>query len=82
MLSSQVLECLRHADDCVQQAASLTDPKLRQDYLIIAGCWLKLSRELSELPADFSKPERQSAPAKLKEGGEGAWPTSGRAEPS
>jgi hypothetical protein len=62
MLSDHVRECLRHAEDCLQQAASLTDPKLRQDYFIIAGCWLKLSRELSELPADFS------APAKLKKG--------------
>jgi hypothetical protein len=70
MLSDQVLECLRHAEDCVQQAASQNDPKLRQDYLIITACWLKLSRELSELPAEFSKPERHTAPAKLKEGRE------------
>jgi hypothetical protein len=62
MLRDQVRECLRHAQDCLQQAASQTDPKLRQDYFIIAGCWLKLSRELSELPADFL------AQAKLKEG--------------
>jgi hypothetical protein len=55
----QVLECLRHAEDCLQQAARQTDPKLRQDYFIIAGCWLKLSRELSELPAESSKPELQ-----------------------
>jgi hypothetical protein len=44
----------------MQQAASQTDPKLRRRYLIIAACWLKLSYELSELPANFSKPERQS----------------------
>jgi len=54
-LSDQVRECLRHADDCVQQAASQTDPKLRQDYLIIAACWLKLCYELSDRLADFSK---------------------------
>jgi hypothetical protein len=47
-LNNQVSECLRHAEDCVQQAASQTDPKLRQDYLIIATCWLKLSYELSD----------------------------------
>jgi len=66
MLSNRVRECLRQAEDCVQQAASQTDPKLRQDYLIIAACWLKLSREL----ADFSKPERQGQEftAPLKEG--------------
>jgi hypothetical protein len=72
MLSNQVRECLWHAEDCMQQAATQTDPKLRRDYLIIAGCWLKLTQELSELPADFSKPERPvqqvTAPAKLKQG--------------
>jgi hypothetical protein len=72
MLTDHVRECVRHAEDCVQQAASQTDPKLRQDYLILAACWLKLSQQLSELPADFSQPERQgqqfTAPAKLGEG--------------
>ena len=57
-LNNQVSECLRHAENCVQQAASQTDPKLRQDYLILGTCWLKLSSELSELP-DFSQPKRQ-----------------------
>jgi hypothetical protein len=36
--------------------------------LIIGACWLKLTRELWELPADFSNPEQRgqqfSAPAK------------------
>ena len=70
-LSDQVRECLRHADDCVQQAASQTDPKLRRDYLILGACWLKLSSELSEL-AGFSKPKREAqqltAPANLDKG--------------
>jgi hypothetical protein len=66
MLNYQIRECLRHAEDCVEQAATQTDPKLRQDYLIIGGCWLKLVRELSELPADFT--EGQIKPAKLDEG--------------
>jgi len=71
-LSNQVRECLRHAEDCVQQAASQTDLKLRRDYLIIGACWLKLSSELSEQLANFSKPKRHdqqfTAPAKLDEG--------------
>jgi hypothetical protein len=71
-LSDQVRECLRHADDCVQQAASQTDPQLRQDYLILGTCWLKLSSELSELLANRAQPKRQgqqiTAPAKLDEG--------------
>jgi len=70
-LSDQVRECLRQAEDCVQRAASQTDPKLRRDYLIIGACWLKLSSELSKL-ADFSNLKRQgqqfTAPAKLDEG--------------
>jgi hypothetical protein len=77
-LSDQVSECLRHAEDCVQQATSQTDPKSRQDYLIIGACWLKLSSELWEL-ANSSEPKRQgqqfTAPAKLDEGmGEEAFP--------
>ena len=48
--SNQVRECLRHAEDCAQQAASQTNPKLRRDYLIIGAYWLKLSQELSERP--------------------------------
>ena len=32
----------------MQQAASQTAPQLRQDYLIIGACWLKLSYELSD----------------------------------
>jgi hypothetical protein len=74
MLSDQVRECLRHAEDCVRQAGSQTDPKLRRDYLLIAACWLKLIQVLAEPPADLSKPELQgqqfTAPAKLKEGTE------------
>jgi hypothetical protein len=70
-LGDHVRECLHHADDCVQQAASQTDPKLRQDYLILGACWLKLSSELSEL-ADFSKPiqrnQQVTAPTNLDEG--------------
>jgi hypothetical protein len=72
MLSNQVRECFRHAEDCMQQAAIQTDPKLRRDYLIIGSCWLKLIREISELPANFSKPERQDQQfiTPLKEGRE------------
>jgi hypothetical protein len=51
----RLCECLLHAEDCVQQAAAQTDPKLRQDYLIITACWLKLSYELSDQLANFSK---------------------------
>jgi hypothetical protein len=61
-LSDQVRECIRQAEGCMQQAASQTDPKLRRNYLIIAACWLKLSHELSELPANFSKSKSTEPP--------------------
>jgi hypothetical protein len=61
-LSEQVRECIRQAEDCLQQAASQTDRKLRRNYLIIAACWLKLSHELSELPANFSKSKSTEPP--------------------
>jgi enamine deaminase RidA (YjgF/YER057c/UK114 family) len=54
-LSDQVRECLRHAEDCVQQAGSQTDAKLRQDFLIMTTCWLKLTYELTERLANISK---------------------------
>jgi hypothetical protein len=56
-LADQVSECLRSAEDCVQQAGSQTDPKLRRDLLIITAYWLKLSTELSDRLANFSKSE-------------------------
>jgi hypothetical protein len=48
----------------MQEAASQTDPKLRQDYLIIGGCWLKLSYELSDQLANFAKP-KSAAPGTI-----------------
>ena len=53
-LSDQLCECLRRAEDCAQQAASQTDPKLRQNFLIITVCWLKLSYELSKRLTNYS----------------------------
>jgi hypothetical protein len=46
----------------VQQAASQTDPRLRQDLLIITACWLKLGYELSDRLADFAKSKRTELP--------------------
>jgi hypothetical protein len=59
-LSDQVRECLRHAEDCARQAASLSDPRLRQDFLEVEARWLKLARsyEFTERLADFSKLRR------------------------
>jgi hypothetical protein len=56
-LSDQVRECLRHAEACARQAASQSDPRLRQDFLDMEASWLRLARsyELTERLTDYSK---------------------------
>jgi hypothetical protein len=66
MLSNQVRECLRYVEDCMEQAARQSDPKLRRDYLIIGACWLKLIRELSELPISQKREFTQIASMELQ----------------
>jgi hypothetical protein len=43
-LSSDVLECLRHAEDCAAQAKYQTNPALQRDYFDLELRWLKLAR--------------------------------------
>jgi hypothetical protein len=43
-LSEQVRECLRHAEECAQQANLQLDPKLAGDYLDLERRWLRLAR--------------------------------------
>ena len=43
-LSSDVLECLRHADDCAARAKYQTNPALQRDYFDLELRWLKLAR--------------------------------------
>jgi hypothetical protein len=56
-LSDQVRKCLLRAEDCARQAASQSDPALREDFLAMEARWLKLARsyELTERLIDFSK---------------------------
>jgi hypothetical protein len=43
-LSEQIRECLRHAEDCAEQAAAQSDPQLKQDFLDTERRWLFLAR--------------------------------------
>jgi hypothetical protein len=43
-LSSEVTECLRHADDCAQRARCEPNPSLRRDFFDMELRWLKLAR--------------------------------------
>jgi hypothetical protein len=42
-LSEKIRECHRHAEECARQAAAQTDPKARQDFLVMERRWLKLA---------------------------------------
>jgi hypothetical protein len=55
-LSSDVLECLRHADDCAAQTKYQTDPALQRDYFDLELRWLKLARsyQFAQQPQTFA----------------------------
>jgi hypothetical protein len=59
-LSSEILECHRHADECRQRSkAASTDPA-RQDFLDMEQRWLSLARsyEFAERLSNFVEPFR------------------------
>ena len=43
-LSEQIHHCLLHAEGWAEQAAVLTDPQLKQDFLDMERRWLFLAR--------------------------------------
>jgi hypothetical protein len=55
-LSAEIRECYRHAENCAQQAAAQTDPKLKDDFLNLELRWLFLARsyEFTHRLSDFS----------------------------
>jgi hypothetical protein len=50
VLTSDVRECYRHAEECARQAHAISNPELRRDFLDLELRWLKLARsyEVSE----------------------------------
>ena len=42
-LNEEVSECLQHAENCARQAATETDPKLKEDFLALERSWLSLA---------------------------------------
>ena len=56
-LSEQIHHCLLHAEGCAEQAAVLTDPQLKQDFLDMERRWFALARsyQFSQSLTDFSK---------------------------
>ncbi len=58
MLTDDVRECYRHAEECARQAQALSNPELRRDFLDLQSRWLKLARsyEVSKRLKTFPSP--------------------------
>jgi hypothetical protein len=44
--TEQFRECFRHAAECAQQSNAQTDPKVKQQFLVLARLWLILADRL------------------------------------
>ena len=57
VLSEDVRECYRRAEECARQAKAQLNPELRRDFLDLELRWLKLARsyEVSERLKTFSR---------------------------
>jgi hypothetical protein len=56
VLTDDVRECYRYAEECARQAHAISNPELRRDFLDLEQRWLKLARsyEVSERFKTFS----------------------------
>jgi hypothetical protein len=41
--TEQIRECFRQAAECAQHSDAQTDPKVKQQFLVLAQLWLKLA---------------------------------------
>jgi hypothetical protein len=62
-LSSEVSECLRHAEECAARAKCEPNPALRRDYFDMELRWLKLARsyQFAEQLQSFSSHGKQQS---------------------
>jgi hypothetical protein len=61
-VSKQIRECLEHAEECAQKAATLPDGSpFRQDFLDLEQRWLELARSI-ELDSFAKNASRSSRP--------------------
>jgi hypothetical protein len=44
--SEQIRECFRQAGECAEQSNAQTDPKVKQQFLVLARLWLILADRL------------------------------------
>ena len=60
-LSTEIRDCLNHAEDCARQAKLQPDPQLRQDFFDLEQRWRKLARSY-EFAGRISAFCRQATP--------------------
>jgi hypothetical protein len=55
-LSAEIRECHRHAGDCARQAAAQTDPKMKEEFLVMERRWRSFANgyEIAQYLTDFS----------------------------
>jgi len=64
--TEQIRECFRQAAECAQQSNAQTDPKVKQQFLMLTRLWLILADRLDlKFPTDLS--ENLQAPAVKRE---------------
>ncbi len=56
VLTDDVRECYRRAEECARQAQALSNPKLRRDFLDLESRWLKLARRYQVSGRSFPSP--------------------------
>ena len=61
----QIRQCFRHAAECAQQSNAQIDPKVKQQFLVLARLWLMLADRL-DLKSTSSSDNLQ-APAVTRE---------------
>jgi hypothetical protein len=69
--TEQIRECFRQAAECAQHSNAQTDPKVKQQFLMLTRLWLILADRLDlKFPTDLS--ENLQAPA-VKSEAEDDW---------
>jgi hypothetical protein len=67
----EVPDCFRQAEECAQRSNAQTDPKLKQQFLLLARLWLTLANRLNlKSPAGLS--DKLQAPT-IKREAEEDW---------
>jgi hypothetical protein len=69
--TDQIRDCFRQAEECAQQSDAQIDPKLKQQFLLLARLWLRLADRLN-LKSPSGLPNKPQEPT-IKREAEEDW---------